>query len=121
MSLRQILIAAVVANAVVLLIQSIRVISVYSSVYTLSPKDWRRQLPLHVWLMATSFFIYVGGSTYFMLAGAGNEIARAIVYGTGGLVAQYSLLKILSYDRRRYSAATNFQDPHVALEEGNGT
>lgn len=121
MNFTEVLLWAVIANAVLLLLQTIRVISVYSAVYTLSPKDWRRQLPLHVWLMATAFFIYVGGTTWFLLVGAGHELSRGIIYGTGGLIAQYALWNILKYDRRRYSAATNFQDPHIALENDNGT
>lgn len=107
------LIAFVVINGIVLIVQSIRVVAVYSAVYSLSPKDWRSQLPLHVWLMALSFFIYVFGTTLFLVIGNGNEPPRIVIYGSAGLIAQYGLWNVLKYDRRRYSMVTNFQDPHI--------
>lgn len=107
------LIAFVIINSIVLMVQSLRVVAVYSAVYSLSPKDWRNQLPLHVWLMALSFFFYVFGSSLFLLIGDGKELFRCVIYGSAGLIAQYGLWNVLKYDRRRYSKVTNFQDPHV--------
>lgn len=107
-----ILLAIVVVNGVVLVVQSARVVALYSSIYTLSPKDWKRQLPLHVWLMALSFGIYVAGTTYFLVASSMNHVlSRLLIYGAAGLIAQYALFNVLQYDRRRYSKVTNFRDP----------
>lgn len=101
----------VIANAFFLVIQSIRVIATYSAVYTLTKGD-KRQLPLHVWLIATSYLIFVLSTTYFLVvAGAPNAEARTLFYGSAGLLGQYALWNVLSYERRRYSKVTNFQDP----------
>lgn len=100
----------VMANAVLLVAQSLRVISIYSAVYTLT-KGPKRQLPHHVWLIATSFLIYVLASTYFLwTTPAFQGLGRAVLYGIAGLIGQYALWNILSYERRRYSSATNFMD-----------
>jgi len=103
----------VIGNGVVLAVQALRVVSVYSSVYSLSPKDWRKQLPLHVWLMALSFFIYVATSSVYLAIRQDQELVRVLAYGLAGAIAQYGLWNVLKYDRRRYSKVTNFQDPYI--------
>jgi hypothetical protein len=103
----------IIVNSIVLAVQSLRVVAVYSSVYSLSPKDWRKQLPLHVWMMALSFFIYVGTSTYYLVARQDAELIRIVLYGAAGFIAQYGLWNVLKYDRRRYSTVTNYRDPHI--------
>ena len=103
----------VVANALLLVVQTLRVIAVYAAVYSLT-KDERRQLPLHVWIMASSFFLYLAGTSYFMLTTPDvNAIPRTAIYGVAGILAQYGLWNVLQYDRRRYSAVTGFQDETV--------
>lgn len=103
----------VVINGAFLMFQALQVAAVYSSVYSLSPNDWRKQLPLHVWLMAFSFFMYVAGTSYYLIIAGGNVVGRLCVYGIAGVIAQYGLWNVLKYDRRRYSKVTNFQDPHI--------
>ena len=100
----------VIGNAVLLIVQTVRVIAVYSAVYSLTENRARRQLPLHVWLIASSYLIYLLGTTYFLaLAGQQNAGARSVVYGIAGLIGQYALWNVLSYERRQYSKVTNFQ------------
>lgn len=102
----------VALNGVILTIQSIRVVATYSAVYSLSEKNWRRQLPLHVWLIALSYGIYAASTTYFLLVGGQqNALGRTLFYGTAGLIGQYALWQVLGYERRRYSKVTNFIDP----------
>lgn len=122
MSLVRILELLVVANALVLVVQSLRVVAVYSAVYALT-KGERRQLPLHVWLMALSFMLYVGGTSYYLVTiGGPAAVGRIAIYGTAGLLAQYGLWNVLRFDRRRYSAVTNFQDLSVdELKTAHGT
>lgn len=101
----------VAANAVLLIVQSVRVIAVYSAVYSLTPDISKRQLPLHVWLIATSYLIYVIATTYFLLfVPTSYALSRVLLYGAAGLLGQYSLWNVLQYDRRRYSRLTNFVD-----------
>jgi hypothetical protein len=110
MTVLEVVRALVLLNGVLLVLQSLRVVSVYSAVYTLT-KDERRQLPLHVWLMALSFAMYVGGTTYFLFrAENDNLLGRLLLYGVAGAIAQYGLWNVLQYDRRRYSRVTHFQD-----------
>lgn len=101
----------VMANAALLILQSVRVISVYSAVYSLT-KGPKRQLPLHVWLIATSYLIYVLGTTYLLYVN-GEEvetILRTVLFGVAGLVGQYALWNVLQHEHRRYSKVTNFVD-----------
>lgn len=113
MSAIRILQLLVCANAALLVIQSIRVIATYSAVYAVTEGP-RRQLPLHVWLIATSYLIFVLGTTYFLLvSGQPNALTRVILYGAAGVVGQFSLYNVLSYERRRYSEYTRFTDPDV--------
>lgn len=101
----------VVANAVMLIVQSVRVIAVYSAVHSLIEDRAKRQLPLHVWLIATSYLLYVLGTTYFIFTTPEpNGLARAILYAVSGLIGQYALWNVLSFERRRYSKVTSFID-----------
>lgn len=102
----------IIANALLLIIQTVRVIAIYSAVYSLTKDQGKKQLPLHVWLIATSYLIYVLGTTYFLYINGAQyqSLSRAIVYGTSGLIGQYALWNVLQYDRRRLSEATSFQD-----------
>lgn len=101
----------VLLNGFILAVQSIRVIATYSAVYSLT-KGPKRQLPLHVWLIATSYLIYALSTSFFLVVGGQqNALGRVIFYGTAGLIGQYALWHVLSYERRRYSTVTNFQDP----------
>ena len=117
MTIVEILRLAVSVNAVLLLVQSIRVIATYQAVYVLSPKDWKRQLPLHVWLMALAFFMYVAVTAVMLYINDGALNVRVIIYGIAGGIAQYALWNILKYDRRRYSRVTNFQDPDTDTDD----
>lgn len=101
----------IVVNSLLLVGQCVRVIATYSAVYHLTPDKHRRQLPLHVWLIATSYLIFVLATTFYLFVnGAPNALGRAIFYGTAGLIGQYALWQVLQYDRRRYSRLTNFTD-----------
>lgn len=102
----------VILNAAFLVIQSCRVIAVYSAVYSLTENKEKAQLPLHVWLIATSHLIYVIGTSVFMIVEPEpHGLARAIGYGIAGAIGQYALWNVLSYERRRYSKVTSFIDP----------
>lgn len=107
----------VIANALFLVFQSVRVISIYSAVYTLT-KGKKRQLPLHVWLIAVSYMIYVLATTYFLYVNGAEQqsLSRAIFYGVAGIIGQVALWNVLSYERRRYSEVTNVTDED-AVEE----
>lgn len=102
----------VIVNAAVLIVQTARVIAVYSAVYSLTPKNVRRQLPLHVWLIATSYLIYVCGTTYLLIVNGSTfaALARTVFYGLAGAIGQYALWNVLVYERRRYSLATSYTD-----------
>lgn len=102
----------VLANAALLIVQSVRVISVYSAVYSLTSGP-KRQLPLHVWLIATSYLIYAAGTSFFLITGIGHELSRTLIYGAAGLLGQYALHQVLQYDRRKLTAATNFSEDEV--------
>lgn len=100
----------VILNGAILIAQSVRVIAVYSTVYALTKGD-RRQLPLHVWLIATSFLIYVIGTSLLLVVSPDiYALSRVIFYGVAGAIGQYALFNVLAYERRRYSEATNFMD-----------
>jgi lysylphosphatidylglycerol synthetase-like protein (DUF2156 family) len=106
----------VIANGLLLVLQSVRVIAVYSAVYSLTKNKDKRLLPLHVWLMAISYLIFVGTTSFYLLtAPTQNATGRTVLYGVAGLLGQYALLNVLRYDRRKISAATNFQDPDDEL------
>lgn len=102
----------IIVNAVGLILQSVRVIATYSAVYTLTKDHHRRQLPLHVWVIALSYLIYVISTTYFLYVNGETVqvLPRTILFGASGVLGQYALWNVLKYDRRRYSQATNFMD-----------
>lgn len=102
----------VVINGVVLVLQSARVIAVYSAVFSLTKDEHKRMLPLHVWLMALSYLIFAGTTSFYMLVNpAPNALGRTILYGVAGLLGQYALVNVLRYDKRKLSKITNFQEP----------
>lgn len=108
---------AVVANAVVLLGISVYVIALYGAVYSATKERDTRQLPLHIWLVATSLLGYVAGSTYFLLVDPSYyEWPRLAVYGISGLLANYGLSNVLRYERRKLIHATGYMD----REHGQG-
>lgn len=111
MSALRILQLLVIANSVLLVIQSVRVIAVYSAVFTLT-KGSRRQLPLHVWLIALSYLIYSSTTGYYLFSTPiPNAYGRTLLYGTAGIIGQYALFNVLSYERRKYTEATNYIEP----------
>lgn len=98
----------VVLNAVGLIIQSVRIIAVYSSIHAVTEGP-RGQLPLHVWTIATSYLIFVCGTSYLLVVDPSfHGITRVVLYGAAGVMGQYALWNLLSYERRRLTAATNF-------------
>lgn len=109
MTLSRVLQILVATNAIALLLQCVRVIAVYSAVYSLTTGP-KRQLPFHVWLMATSYLIYVFGTTVFVaLSNVPNAVPRLVTYLAAGVLGQYALYQVLAYDRRKYSKLTNFK------------
>lgn len=95
-----------VVNSLILVVQSVRIIAVYSAIYSLTSGP-KRQLPLHVWLIAVSYLIYVLGTTYFTFTihFQGQTFVRNYIYIVAGLIGQYSLWNVLSYERRKFTAA----------------
>ena len=120
-TVQEILKWVVLGNALLLLVQCVRVVSLYAAIYSLSPHDWRRQLPLHVWIMALSFTFYVAVTSYFIFVALDHQWTRLALYGTAGFLAQYGLWNILQYDSRRYSMATNFRDTDDPQRQGDDT
>jgi hypothetical protein len=103
----------VIANALLLILQTVRCIATYSAVYSLSERNWRRQLPLHVWLVSTSYLMYLATTTYYLyVTPEPSGVSRTVLYLASGLIGQYALWNVLSYDRRRYSSETNFSEAH---------
>lgn len=101
----------IVTNALLLIFQTIRVIAIYSAIYSLTSDRVKRQLPLHVWLIATSYLIYALGTTYILyVAPDFNVYLRTTLFGVAGTLGQYAIWNVLSYERRRYTEATNFAD-----------
>lgn len=110
MTLTRILQWIVVGNSALLMVQTVRVISVYSAIFSLT-RGKKRQLPLHVWMIATSYLIYSTVTGYLLATTPEpNGFWRAIFFGTAGLIGQYALWNILSYDRRRLSVASTMED-----------
>lgn len=110
MTLLRVLQYLVIANGVVLTLVAVRVIATYSAVWAMTPEVKRKQLPLHVWLIASSYLIYVASTTWLLVVTPVYGISRTIFYGAAGLIGQFALFNVLSYERRKLTAATSFQD-----------
>lgn len=101
----------VVANSLVVLAVTVYVIALYSAVYSATKDRGSRLLPLYVWLVAFSLLGYVFVTTYFLIVDPEPRgMLRAISYGIFGLAANYGLLNVLRYDRRKLSHATGYME-----------
>jgi len=101
----------VVANSAVLAGITIYVISLYGAVYAATKDHGARQLPLHVWMVATSLLGYVVTTSYWLITTPEpNGLMRAILYGSFGLLANVGLSNVLRYDRRKLTKATGYME-----------
>lgn len=98
----------VIVNAVVLILQTIRLIAAYGATYSLMPRGLHRVLPLYVWLIATSYLIYLCGTTFYLVQQSGPNIAtRCVLYGLAGAFGQYALWNLLRNERLGRTATTD--------------